>query len=152
AQLRAYLEDFGRELHDGAPLPSTITRVLRVFKRAGVPRERWSEFLYQARATAQEHSAQITTYLPGDGKPWNRTKNKVPYMIACLESLVGLRPYGEDGLFAPSSSLASGVAGLPGDPVAPPSKPDPSSTADPPGYLRLRDEVARIRRQNRRRH
>jgi hypothetical protein len=107
--------------------------------------------LYQARATTQEHSAQITTYLPGDGKPWNRTKNKVPYMIACLESLVGVRPFGEDSLLAPSSSPASAVAGLTGDPAAPPSEPDPSSIAEPPGYLRLKDEVDHIRRQNRRR-
>ncbi|HEY8202937.1 MAG TPA: hypothetical protein VII47_16510, partial [Actinomycetota bacterium] len=89
-QLRAYLDDFARELHDASPLSSTITRVLALLKQADVPRERWGDLLYRSRAITQEHSAQITT-LAGEGRP-RGTKNKVPYFLAVLESLLGLRP------------------------------------------------------------
>jgi Helix-turn-helix domain len=92
-QLRAYLADFSRELHDAAPLSSTITRVLRLFREAGVPRERWGDVLYQARAVTQEHSAQITTPA-GDGHA-RGTRNKVPYFIAVVQSLISPRPSGD---------------------------------------------------------
>jgi len=95
-QLRAYLTDFARELHDAAPLAATISRVLSLMRKAGVPRERWSDLLYQARAITQEHSAQITT--PAEGIVGRGTKNKVPYFLAVLESLLGLRPYGDVAL------------------------------------------------------
>jgi hypothetical protein len=71
-QPRAFLADFARELHDGAPLSSTITRVLRLFR------------------ITQEHSGQITT-TAGEGS-FAGIKNKMPYFLAVVESLIGLRP------------------------------------------------------------
>jgi hypothetical protein len=90
-RLRPFLEDFARELGDEAPLASTITRTLNIFKAAGVPPERWSDLLYQARGLTQEHTAQIrkTATISGDQI---RRKNKMPYFLATLEQLVGLRP------------------------------------------------------------
>lgn len=90
-RLRAFLEDFARELGDEAPLSSTITRTLNIFKNAGVPPERWSDLLYQARGLTQEHTAQIRK-IASDGGTGMRRKNKVPYFLATLESLAGLRP------------------------------------------------------------
>ena len=86
-QLAAYLGDFARELGDAAPLASTITRVLTLFQTAGLPRERWGDTLYQARAITQEHTAQIRT-LAADGGTSIRRKNKMPYFLAVLEDLL----------------------------------------------------------------
>ena len=90
-QLAAFLTDFGRELGDEAPLSSTITRVLNIFKVAGVPPERWGDHLYQARGKTQEATAQIRKHASGEGSGIRR-KNKMPYFLATLEQLVGLRP------------------------------------------------------------
>jgi hypothetical protein len=90
-RLRAFLADFSLELGDEAPLASTITRTLRIFQAANVPPERWSDLLYQARGLTQEHTAQIRK-LAGDGGAGMRRKNKMPYFLATLEQLVGLRP------------------------------------------------------------
>lgn len=88
-ELAAYLGDFARELGDAAPLASTITRVLTLFQTAGVPRERWGDTLYQARAITQERTAQIRT-LSADGGQGIRRKNKMPYFLAVLADLLGL--------------------------------------------------------------
>jgi hypothetical protein len=89
-RLRPFLEDFARELGDEAPLSSTITRTLNIFKTAGIPAEQWSDYLYQARGLTQEHTAQIRK-VAGDGGAGIRRKNKMPYFFATLEQLVGLR-------------------------------------------------------------
>jgi hypothetical protein len=88
-ELAAYLGDFARELGDEAPLSSTITRVLTLVQTAGLPRARWGDTLYQARAITQEHTAQIRT-LAADGGQSIRRKNKMPYFLAVLEDLLGL--------------------------------------------------------------
>jgi hypothetical protein len=94
-RLRAFLDDFARELGDEAPLSSTITRTLNIFTAATVPPERWSDLLYQARGLTQEHTAQIRKTANADGDQFRR-KNKMPYFLATLEQLVGLRPDGRD--------------------------------------------------------
>jgi hypothetical protein len=90
-RLRAFLGDFALELGDEAPLASTITRTLNIFKTANLPPERWGDMLYQARGLTQEHTAQIRK-TAGDGGDGLRRKNKMPYFLATLEHLVGLRP------------------------------------------------------------
>jgi len=76
-------------------LSSTITRTLTIFKAAGVSPERWSDLLYQARGLTQEHTAQIRKLASG-GDAQMRRKNKMPYFLATLEKLVGLRPVVRD--------------------------------------------------------
>jgi hypothetical protein len=88
-RLRPFIEDFALELGDEAPLSSTITRTLTIFTAAGVPPERWSDLLYQARGLTQEHTAQIRKLASGGEQL--RRKNKMPYFLATLEQLVGLR-------------------------------------------------------------
>jgi hypothetical protein len=94
-RLQPFLEDFARELGDEAPLSSTITRTLTIFKAAGVSPERWSDLLYQARGLTQEHTAQIRKTVNNGGDQFRR-KNKMPYFLATLEQLVGLRPVVRD--------------------------------------------------------
>jgi hypothetical protein len=89
--LRVFLADFARELGDEAPLSSTITRTLHIFTTAKVPPERWSDLLYQARGLTQERTAQIRKTATTGGEQLRR-KNKMPYFLATLEQLVGLRP------------------------------------------------------------
>jgi hypothetical protein len=90
-QLAAFLTDFAAELGDEAPLSSTITRTLNIFTAAGVPTERWGDLLYQARGRTQEATAQIKKQTAAAGSGFRR-KNKMPYFLATLEQLTGLRP------------------------------------------------------------
>jgi hypothetical protein len=90
-QLAAFLGDFARELGDEAPLASTITRALNIFKAGRIPAARWGDMLYQARARTQEATAQIRKEAAGGGAGLRR-KNKMPYFLATLEQLAGLRP------------------------------------------------------------
>jgi len=101
-RLRAFLDDFARELGDEAPLSSTITRTLNIFTAAGVAPEQWSDLLYQARGLTQEHTAQIRKTANADSTQIRR-KNKMPYFLATLEQLVGLRPAVGDDAHAPEN-------------------------------------------------
>ena len=89
-QVTAYLADFAVELGDEAPLSSTVSRALRILKAAGVPAERWGDLLYQARALTKEHSAQIRKKPSDPGRTFP-AKVRMPYYLAVLEDLVGLR-------------------------------------------------------------
>jgi hypothetical protein len=88
--LAAYLADFVVQLGDEAPLSSTVTRTLKILKRAGVPMARWPDLLYQAKAITWEHSAQIRKK-PADPAAGS-SRIRVPYYLAVLEQMVGLRP------------------------------------------------------------
>ncbi len=90
-RLGAYLTDFANELGDEAPLSSTITRALNVFKAASIHPDNWGGYLYEARAVTQERTAQITKPA-ATGASGMRRKNKMPYYFRVLEQLVGLRP------------------------------------------------------------
>jgi hypothetical protein len=100
-RLRPFLEDFARELGDEAPLSSTITRTLHIFTTAKVPPEQWSDVLYQARGLTQEHTASIRKLATTKGDQLRR-KNKMPYFLATLEQLVGLRPDASPTASAPA--------------------------------------------------
>lgn len=102
-QLRAFLADFAVELGDEAPLASTITRTLNIFTAASIPPERWGDIMYQARGLTQEHTAQIRKLATGESPV--RRKNKMPYFLATLEQLVGLRP-------APTQSPQTGETSM----------------------------------------
>jgi DNA-binding PadR family transcriptional regulator len=102
-RLRPFLEDFAQELGDEAPLSSTITRTITIFTAAGVPPEQWGDYLYQARGLTQEHTAQIRKTASADDNQIRR-KNKMPYFLATLEQLVGLRPGVRDDAHDPRSN------------------------------------------------
>jgi hypothetical protein len=89
--LAAYLGDFVTQLGDEAPLSSTVTRTLKILKEAGVPMQRWPDLLYEAKSITWEHSAQIKKK-PSDPSKTASVKVRIPYYLAVLESLVGLRP------------------------------------------------------------
>jgi hypothetical protein len=88
-RVAAYLADIAPQLGDQAPLPSSVTRALRLFRRAAVPPELWGDYLYRARSVTQEHSGSIKTKPPGNGF---RPKPKMAYYFGVLEDLLGLKP------------------------------------------------------------
>ncbi len=90
-QIAAYLGDFCRELHDEAPLQSSVTRALNAFRKANVPRERWGDYLYQARSITQERSASITKWADGNERTYP-VKNKMAYYFSVLDDLLDLKP------------------------------------------------------------
>ena len=59
-----------------------------------MPPEHWGDAMYQARGLTQEHTGQIRKAASGGGGEIRgmRGKNKMPYFLATLEQLVGLRP------------------------------------------------------------
>jgi DNA-binding PadR family transcriptional regulator len=89
--LAAYLGDFVTQLGDEAPLSSTVTRTLKILKQATVPMSRWPDLLYEAKSITWEHSAQIKKK-PTDPTKTASARVRIPYYLAVLESLVGLRP------------------------------------------------------------
>lgn len=89
--IAAYLRDWVAELGDESPLSSTVTRALTIFKQARVPQARWPDLLYQARALVREHTAQIRKQPANPGRGF-AAKNRMPYYLAVLEDLAGLRP------------------------------------------------------------
>jgi len=78
------------ELGDEAPLSSSVTRAITILKTADIPVGRWSDLLYQARAITKEHSGQITKKPAIPGRS-GAAKNRMPYFLAVLEDLAGLR-------------------------------------------------------------
>jgi hypothetical protein len=103
--LGAYLSDFARELSDQAPLSSSITRAVKSFKLANVPRERWADFLYQAKSITQERSGQIKKQAP---KGTFQPKPKMGYFFAVLEDLLGLKEHKMSAL--PGAKMSSNTS------------------------------------------
>lgn len=87
--IRAYIEDFARQLGDTAPLKSSVTRAYHLFEAAGLPLDSFISKLFQARGLTQESSARITKT---DRDPDYRVKRKtkMAYFFAVLEDQLGL--------------------------------------------------------------
>ena len=81
----AYMRSLALELHDQAPLRSTVTRLLRLYERSHVSSiQAFVDVLYQARTITREQSSSIRAGEPG-------ARRVMPYFIAVVEDLVGLR-------------------------------------------------------------
>ena len=100
---RFFLSSWGTFTTKLGPLAGQIHTLAMRPEEGGVP-ERWADALYQARGLTQEHTAQIRK-LAGDRGSGIRRKNKMPYFLATLEQLVGLRPE------PPSPEVRSGPSG-----------------------------------------
>ena len=83
--LLAYAEDLARELGDQAPLTSTTTRLVTLYRGAGVDLDTFLELLMQARRITQQRTASIRTPRPDGPGP----KPKMAYYLAVLEDLLG---------------------------------------------------------------
>jgi hypothetical protein len=85
-----YLADFARELGDGAPLASSVTRAVNLMHRAGVDLEAFVQALYHARAVTKERWAAVRKEERDPGRPFPR-KQAMAYFFAELEHALGLR-------------------------------------------------------------
>jgi hypothetical protein len=88
----ACLADFRPFLGDEAPLPSSVSRAINIFKMSSIPIQRWADLLYEANAITKERTQQITKP-PGESATGFAAKNRAPYYFAVLEDLCGLREH-----------------------------------------------------------
>jgi hypothetical protein len=84
--LLAYAEDLARELADQAPLASSTTRLVKLFRGSGLDMDDFIDKLMLARRITQQRTPAIrTTRSDGGSGP----KPKMAYMLAVLEDLLG---------------------------------------------------------------
>ena len=81
-----FAEDFGREFADQAPLASTVTRLVNVYRRSGLEMEAFVELIYRSRRITKERSASIKGS-PHPGPLEMGRKPKAAYWLAVLEDL-----------------------------------------------------------------
>lgn len=86
--IRQVIGDFARELGDEAPLVSTVSRAVALYRRSGLDLDSFCVLLYEARGMTQERTASIKRTQDG-GSGWSR-KNKIPYFFGVLEDRLGL--------------------------------------------------------------
>ena len=79
-----YAQDLAREMGDQAPLASTTTRLVNLYRSSGLDMDAYLNRVMQARAIAQERTGVIRTRAEGIGP-----KPKMPYFLAVLEDLLG---------------------------------------------------------------
>lgn len=89
--LADYLSDFAREMNDEVPLRVSVTRALNLLNRSGVPRQRFIELMFEARARTKEASSSIRKTVKKDGAIFP-VKAKMPFFFATLEDLCGFSP------------------------------------------------------------
>ena len=82
--LLPYVQDFAREFRDQAPLSSTTTRLVNIYRDAGVDLETFIDRMIQTRAITQERTPAIRARSDDFGP-----KHKMPYFLAVLEDLLG---------------------------------------------------------------
>lgn len=76
-----YIDDFAREFRDQAPRTSTLTRVVKLYRRSGLDQDAFVDLLYRARQTTKERTGNVRA---GEGGQ----KNLIGYFLAVLERLV----------------------------------------------------------------
>ncbi len=84
--LLPYVEDFAREFADQAPLSSSTSRVVTIYKQSGLDLVAFVTAMQQARAITKERAASIRAHAPGGAFP---KKPKMAYFLAVLEDVVG---------------------------------------------------------------
>ncbi len=86
--IEQYIRDFARELHDAAPIKSSVTRAFRLYQQSGWTLDGFISVLYEARSITKERSASIHAT---DNAKTLPAKRKMAYFFACLEDKLGLR-------------------------------------------------------------
>jgi hypothetical protein len=86
ALLLAYAQDLARELNDQAPLNSTTTRLLNLYRGSGLDMDRFIGRMLAARRVTQQRTAAIRTTRPDGGMG---PKPKTAYFLAVLADMLG---------------------------------------------------------------
>ena len=92
--LLPYAQDLAREFNDQAPLASTTTRLVNLYRASGLELETFLDRMMQSRAITQERTGAIRGRSEGLGP-----KPKMAYFLSVLEDLAGRSkaPVGEGG-------------------------------------------------------
>ena len=83
-ELLPFAEQVAREMNEQAPLASTTTRLVNLFRSSGLDMDTFLTRLDQARAITKERTSAIKTHSEGLGP-----KPKAQYFFAVLEDLTG---------------------------------------------------------------
>jgi len=78
--LLPYVQDVAREFRDTSPVASTLTRVVRMQRAAGLDDDEFLERWHQARQMTKERTSAVKGGEPG-------RREMVPYFLAILEDL-----------------------------------------------------------------
>lgn len=87
--LLPFVEDFAREFADQAPLRSSTSRMVNLYRSSGLGEDEFIDRMYQARTRTKEYTASIKAQAVGDG-PFKR-KPKMAYFFSVLTDLVGAK-------------------------------------------------------------
>ncbi len=87
--LHPFAETIAREFNDRASFRATLSRLVNLYHRAGLPMDVFAERLDAARQRTKERTAAIRP-MAGGGAGW-AAKNKMPYFFALLEEQLGFR-------------------------------------------------------------
>jgi hypothetical protein len=79
--LLPFVEDFAREMRDTAPMTSTLTRLVRIYRQSGLDEEQFTDRMYQARQVTKERVGSVKS---GEGGK----KRLMPYWFSVLERLI----------------------------------------------------------------
>jgi hypothetical protein len=90
-ELHRFAVDLAREFNDQAPLRSTVSRLVNLFQRAGIPPEEFTEHLYAARQLTKERTGAIRKQSGEKATSGYARKNKMPYFLAIVEQRLGFR-------------------------------------------------------------
>jgi hypothetical protein len=113
-ELHGFAEVVAREFNDQAPFRATLSRIVNLYHRAGLPPEEFTGRLDAARQRTKERTGAVRA-LGGDKAPHGPArKNKMPYFFAIFEHLLGLRE--APSLPVSGADGAESLAG--GDPTA----------------------------------
>ncbi len=97
SQISDYIVDFAREFNDEAPVTSSVSRAMNLYRRAGVTLDDFIDMLYAARAATKERTGGIRKTSGTGGAAFGGSKNRMAYFFAVLEDLLGLAERREGG-------------------------------------------------------
>jgi Bacteriophage replication protein O len=83
--LLTIVSDFAKELGDTAPLSSTLSRTVNLYRASSVDFDQFVDILYAAKTRTQEHSSSITKTRSG---ALTGAKSKTAYWFKVVESLL----------------------------------------------------------------
>jgi hypothetical protein len=84
-----FVEDFAREFNDQAPLRSSVSRMVNLYRASGLDEVTFIDVMYQARARTKEYAGAIKAEVPGGG-PW-KSKARMGYFFAIVTDLIGAK-------------------------------------------------------------
>ncbi len=87
--LLPFVEDFAREFNDQAPLRSSVSRMVNLYRDSGLGEEEFIDVMYKARARTKEYASSIKSEAVNSG-PW-KTKARMAYFYTVVKDMAGVK-------------------------------------------------------------